>query len=118
MKIFLLLGCICCLSYFCHAQGSPTKDEPKKEDESYAPLTVKINESGTKYIRFITWLQMWGETNNISGDTDLSINPRVRRSRLLAYAQISPRFLILTHFGLNDLNANGLTATGVQGNVG
>ena len=34
----------------------------------------------------------------------------IRRSRLLAYAQISPRFLILTHFGLNNLNANNLTA--------
>ena len=58
---------------------------------------------------------MWGETNNISGNDDLTIRPRVRRSRLLAYAQISPRFLILTHFGLNNLNSNGLTATGVQG---
>lgn len=37
---------------------------------------------------------------------------RLRRSRLLAYAQISPRFLILTHFGVNTLNSGNMDPIG------
>ena len=64
-------------------------------------LKVKLNESGSKYIRFITWHQMWATTNlGESGSTEFLL----RRSRFLAFAQINKRFLILTHFGLNNLN--------------
>jgi hypothetical protein len=42
------------------------------------------------------------------GDLDFS----VRRARVLLYAQINKDFLILTHFGLNSLNANSMSPTG------
>ena len=35
---------------------------------------------------------------------------------MLAYAQVSSKFLILTHFGLNGLNENNLTSLGNNGN--
>ena len=110
----LILTCFLVLMFF----GIKAQDIETKKDESYAPLILKINESGSKYIRFITWHQIWAETDNLNNDNDngLNITPRVRRSRLLTYAQISPRFLILTHWGLNNLNAGRLTATGVEGN--
>ena len=84
-------------------------------DHSYKPLTVKLNETGSKYIRFISWHQVWAQTNNLAVDNaKLQITPLMRRSRFLAYAQVSPRFLILTHFGLNNLTPAGLPALGNQ----
>lgn len=83
------------------------QDKPKG-DGKYKPLTLKLDESGEKYIRFITWHQMWLQHRSISGESGLRMS--IRRSRFLAYAQISPRFLILTHWGLNSLGANQITA--------
>ncbi len=90
--------------------------ESPEADRSYKPMTLKLNEQGTKYIRFITWHQIWATTNNLAvDDAKLQITPSIRRSRFLAYAQISPRFLILTHFGLNNLSPNNLTPLGNDG---
>ena len=90
--------------------------EKKEEDHSYKPLTLKLNEDGSKYVRFILWHQIWLETSNLSAeDSKLQLTPSIRRSRVLAFAQISPRFLILTHFGLNGLTPNNLTSLGSNG---
>jgi hypothetical protein len=70
-------------------------------------------------------------TDNNSGTLDVngkdltgssSFDVAIRRSRILMYAQVSPRFLILTHFGINNQSfinggANGganLTSAGVS----
>ena len=114
-----------CLSVFAFAQGTPAKPAtaapattpaaaaaPAAVDHSYKPLTLKLNESGSKYIRFIMWHQMWATaTQNNPGTLDVNGNDiggkwtadvAIRRSRFIAYAQISPRFLILTHWGINN----------------
>jgi hypothetical protein len=83
-----------------------SQQEDSEPDHSYKPLQVKLDESGGKYIRFITWHQMWMQ--GASGQKGPKFS--IRRSRFLAYAQISDKFLILTHFGLNNLNAANLTA--------
>lgn len=82
------------------------QQEDSDPDHSYRPLKVKLNEDGSKYIRFITWHQMWMQGTSEQKGPKFQI----RRSRFLAYAQVSPRFLILTHFGLNSLGASQLTA--------
>lgn len=82
------------------------QQEDSEPDHTYKPLQLKLNEDGSKYVRFIMWHQLWLEGNSEQKSARFSI----RRSRFLAYAQISPRFLILTHFGLNNLNAGNLTA--------
>lgn len=82
------------------------QQEDMEADHTYKPLQVKLNEDGSKYVRFIMWHQLWLEANS----NQRSLRYSIRRSRFLAYAQISPRFLILTHFGLNNLNAGNLTA--------
>lgn len=85
-------------------------------DHDYKPLTLKLDDSGKKYVRFIMWHQLWAVgSENASGD--FGITPSIRRSRFLAYAQVSPRFLLLTHFGLNSFNANNMTISGVQNNA-
>lgn len=90
-----------------------SQTEEGDEDRSYKPLTLKLNEEGNKYIRFITWHQIWSEDGNLDNDVDpQSFTMRIRRSRFLAYAQISSRFLILTHFGLNTLTGSNADPIG------
>jgi hypothetical protein len=96
---------------------TPTPPKPAV-DHSYKPLTLKINEDGSKYVRFIIWHQMWATATQNNPDTRdargelidgsdgsksaWSTDVALRRSRFLAYAQISPRALILTHWGINN----------------
>ncbi|MCC9138739.1 hypothetical protein ACFSKU_11135 [Pontibacter silvestris] len=87
-----------------------------------AGMKVAISEDGSKYIRFITWHQVWlrynenntgSYRNNVAQDNIFDIG--LRRSRVLIYAQISPRFLIVTHFGMNNQSA---VSGGYLGNDG
>ena len=72
-------------------------------------LKVSLNDEGSQYFRLITWHQAWLQAN--LEDPGL-ITPSLRRSRLLMFAQISDRFLILTHFGLNSLTPAKMDPTG------
>lgn len=99
-------------------QPAQAQDKPAV-DHSYKPLTLKLSEDGSKYVRFIIWNQFWATyTQNNPGTVDVNGNVietssdmALRRARMLAYAQVSPRFLILTHFGINNQSfINGATA--------
>ncbi|MEM6380571.1 MAG: hypothetical protein AAF705_20470, partial [Bacteroidota bacterium] len=118
--LFLLLFlAAACFSNGLNAQevAAKTKKE-KKEPATYKPMTVKLSDDGSKYLRLIMWHQIWATTNNLAvEDSKTQLNTSIRRSRILAYAQISPRFLILTHFGLNGLNTGNLTSLGSNGNA-
>jgi hypothetical protein len=88
-------------------------------------IRLNINEDGSKYVRFITWHQFWtryidnnpgtlvnGEPE--AGTTDIGL----RRSRFLWYTQISPKFLILAHIGINNqtfVNGGGSGTAGTGG---
>lgn len=86
-------------------------------DWSYKPIKLELDENGDKYIRFIMWHQVWLTTSNLSGENaNLQIHTSIRRSRFLAYAQVSPNFLILTHFGLNGLTTDNMASLGNNGN--
>jgi hypothetical protein len=104
-----------------------TPPPPKPIDHSYKPLTLKLNDDGSKYVRFIVWHQMWATATQSNPDTRDAKNELIdgsssakgawttdlalRRSRFLAYAQISPRALILTHWGINNQSfISGATA--------
>ena len=106
--------------------AAPQQAAPAPVDHSYKPLTLKLNESGSKYVRFIMWHQMWATaTQNNPGTTDVNGNVigdkwttdiGIRRSRFLMYSQISPRFLILTHWGINNQSfINGGASNHVSG---
>lgn len=79
-------------------------------DHSYKPMTLKLDEKGQKFIRFITWHQIWAtHTSNNPGTLDINGNVQksatdvaIRRSRVLIHAQVSPRFMIVSHFGINN----------------
>ncbi|MEM9389703.1 MAG: porin [Bacteroidota bacterium] len=104
--------------YFANAQDSDGLVAKPEVDHSYKPLKVNLDESGNKYIRFIVWHQQWLQTNNREvDDLKLQLTSFARRSRFLAYAQISPRFLILTHFGLNNFTPRNQTSLGNNGDA-
>lgn len=106
LKLHISLMVFCCLLL------GTTLSAQTEEDHSYKPLKLNLNDDGSKYVRFIMWHQIWATSNNLSNDSDFSVTPSIRRSRFLAFAQVSPRFLILTHFGLNNLGTGNLTPLG------
>jgi hypothetical protein len=72
-------------------------------------IKFKLNEDGSKYMRFITWNQVWARYNmNNEGSARQGVAQKetydigLRRSRFLFLTQISPRFLILFHAGINN----------------
>jgi hypothetical protein len=90
-------------------------------------LTIKLDSTGKKHIRFIIWNQIWMRSidhnpgtqvngENVSNTWDVG----ARRLRFLAYAQISPRYLIVTHFGINNQTfaTGGASASGGTGPYG
>jgi hypothetical protein len=100
---FLLLG----------AQGST---------EYGAGLKININQDGSKYLRLITWNQIWNryQQNNPGSIVNGEVNKNTwdigaRRLRLLVYAQITPRYLILSHIGINNQTFATGGATGSAG---
>jgi hypothetical protein len=107
-QTLILLG-LSFLSYqFMMAQGSP---------DYQGGLTYKFNEDGSKYLRFISWAQVQANYNtdesvDSNGNENSKLNFNLRRARILMYAQINKNFLILTHFGLNNVTSSTLSPTG------
>ena len=73
---------------------------------------INFNEDGSKYLRMIAWGQFWAQYNDNAPEDESNINLSVRRARLLTFTQLNKKFLVLSHFGLNSLNGNNLSATG------
>ncbi|MDX1829804.1 MAG: hypothetical protein R3342_09680 [Lutibacter sp.] len=104
-KRFLMLSCILFLVSFqlAIAQGSP---------DYSGGLKVKFNDDGSKYLRLISWAQVQGTYNDNVSDNTSRLNFNLRRARILMFAQINEKFMILTHFGLNSLNSSTLSPVG------
>lgn len=92
------------------------------ESQYGSGLTVPIGNDNEKYFRLITWHQAWTRFNdNNTGSTRLgeaqnnTVDFGLRRSRFLMYAQLNKRFLILTHFGINNQNAISGGLNGADG---
>jgi hypothetical protein len=90
-------------------------------------LKLKANEDGSKYVRFIIWNQFWARYIQNNPGTMVNGKPEensfdfgLRRARVLAYAQVSPRYLVLTHFGIDNQTFinGGVPGGGITGNGG
>lgn len=104
------------VSYKAQAQGS----------EMYGKgIRINLDTTGKRYIRFITWHQMWMRYIDNNPGTTVNGLPEastwdigLRRSRFLWYTQISPRYLVLAHIGINNqtfVNGGGSGTQGVGG---
>lgn len=103
MKKTLFLGLFALLSFNAFSQGSP---------DYGGGMKVNFNEDGSKYMRFITWGQVWAQYNDNMPDNEKAFNTTLRRARFITYAQLTPKFLILTHFGINSLSADNMSPVG------
>ncbi|QVY65684.1 hypothetical protein [Polaribacter sp. Q13] len=99
----LLLGFFLASFQFLIAQGSPDYN---------GGLKIKFDEDGKKYLRLISWAQVQATYNNDAPATSSKTSFNLRRARVLMFSQITDKFLLLTHFGLNSLNAGSLSPTG------
>ncbi|WP_306350161.1 hypothetical protein [Flavobacterium sp. '19STA2R22 D10 B1'] len=100
ISIVALLLIVCLKSF---SQGSPDYGSGMK---------FNLDPEGKKYMRVIAWAQAWGQYNDNVPDNTSATSMSLRRARILTYAQINDKFLILTHFGLNSLDANNMSPTG------
>jgi hypothetical protein len=95
------------------------KSELKKEPQKYKPIKINVTEDGAYYLRILTWAQMWAtHVDNNPGTVGYDLAPDnsstnigIRRARMLVWAQMGPRWLILTHFGMNNqtFNSGGIS---------
>jgi hypothetical protein len=88
-------------------------------------LRVKLNEDG--FVRFLLWNQIWARSMQNNPGTlmngvpvDNTIDIGIRRSRFLMFAQVSPRYRIIFHAGINNqtFTTGGVPNGGVTGNGG
>lgn len=105
MRTFYLIF-ICCIwlgSQNIYSQGSPDYN---------GGLKFNFDDEGKKYLRLISWAQVHAVYNDDVSDDTSRMNFNLRRARILMFAQINEKFMILTHFGLNNLNGNTLSPVG------
>jgi hypothetical protein len=89
-------------------------------------MTILLDDEGKKYIRFLTWNQVWTNfTENNPGTVsvahegrdadgqpierlkDNSLDIGLRRTRILTYSQLTEKYLILLHMGINNQTFTG-----------
>ena len=110
------------LAFFCYLSSFSQGSEPYGKG-----LRIDLDTSGHRYLRVIFWNQIW--VRNIQQNPGSIVNEQpvkntwdigARRLRLLGYAQITPRYLILFHIGINNQTfatggAPGGSGTGPNG---
>lgn len=114
-RIYLIVG-LALLSAKGFSQGS---------SEYGSGLKFNLNEDGSKYMRAILWDQIWLRSTQMNPGTAIngesattSTDIGNRRLRMLFYAQISKRYLIVSHFGINNQTFDSGGAAGTSGTGG
>ena len=90
-------------------------------------MTVKLDSSGKKYIRFFTWATFWARNTQANPGTAVNGIEKshwtdfgLRQFRFLTYSQLSPRYLILADIGIDNqsFSSGGAAGGGNTGNGG
>ncbi|GAA4387227.1 hypothetical protein [Hymenobacter koreensis] len=92
---------------------TPAASQPASPVPYGGGMRVNLSPDGSKYMRFITWHQVWTRyTENNTGTLrapgkpqDSQVDFALRRSRFLVLSQLNPRFMVYTHFGINNQTA-------------
>jgi hypothetical protein len=116
MKTKYLIAALLFISLKVFSQGST---------DYGAGMKFNLNEDGSKFMRVIAWNQIWMRSSQmnpgtmIGGEaTSTATDIGNRRLRFLAYAQVSKRYMILTHFGINNQTFTNGGAVGTSGTGG
>jgi len=103
--------------------GSPLRGQGS--DTYGSGLKFNFNEDGSKYIRVVLWNQIWMRSIQNNPGTLIAGAPSqttwdlgARRIRGMAYAQWSPRYLVLAHVGINNQSVFQGGAAGSSGTGG
>ena len=98
------------------SQGSP---------DYGAGMKFNLNEDGSKYLRMIAWNQIWFRSSDMNPGTMIGDEPATqstdignRRLRMLFYAQLSKRYMVVAHFGINNQTFTNGGAAGTSGTGG
>lgn len=90
-------------------------------------MTVKLDSSGKKYIRFMTWGTFWARRTSANPGTAVNGVAKtswsdfsLRQFRFVTYSQLSPRYLILADIGIDNqtFSSGGSAGGGNTGNGG
>jgi hypothetical protein len=76
---------------------------------------IKFEDNDNKYIRILTWVQAQANYSDSRPEDQADVSFQLRRARLLVYGQITKDFLVLTHIGINSLNATNMDPVGADG---
>lgn len=113
MKQIYLIAALLLLSVKAFSQGSP---------DYGAGLKINLKDDGSKYLRVLAWNQIWLRSSEMNPGTMIngeeastSTDIANRRLRILMYAQITPRYMVLTHIGINNQTFTNGGATGTAG---
>ncbi len=105
-------------------------EELKKRDAGVADssvygkgMTFVFDDEGKKYLRLLAWAQAWtkftennpGTVDDYNSILDDSEDFGIRRARLVTYSQLTERYLILMHLGINNQSFTNGGATGSGG---
>lgn len=116
MKKLCIVWLFICFPFLLMAQGS---------SEYGNGMKINFDEKGTKFMRLLLWNQIWFRSAQMNPGTMVGDEPTTtasdignRRLRFLAYSQLTPRFMIVTHFGINNqtfTNGGAFGSTGTGG---
>ncbi|MFT3776375.1 MAG: hypothetical protein QM820_64350 [Minicystis sp.] len=77
-------------------------------------MRINLTEDGSKFVRFMTWHQFWARYDQYNPGTMIGesvkndgLDVGIRRSRFLAYGQVTKDLLFLFHFGINNQSVVG-----------
>ncbi|SFC27684.1 hypothetical protein SAMN05421780_104101 [Flexibacter flexilis DSM 6793] len=120
-KSTLLAG----VASLCLSVAATVQVRAQGSDAYGSGLKMNLNEDGSKYVRMIAWNQVWFRSTEMNPGTAIngegassSTDIGMRRLRTLLYAQVTKRYMILTHFGINNqtfTNGGAASSTGTGG---
>lgn len=116
MKRISLIAVVLFASLNGYSQGAP---------DYGSGLKFNLNEEGSKYLRVLAWNQVWFRSSEMNPGTTIngeaattSTDIGNRRLRILLQAQLSKRYMIVTHFGINNQTFTNGGAAGTTGTGG
>ena len=87
----------------------PAVPTPVKSAPYGGGMKVNISPDGSKYLRFLTWTQVWAQYNENNSNTFRNDKPTsdqltldIRRTRLIMLAQLNPRFMTFVDLGMEN----------------